>query len=95
MIARQNPQNPLNGNGEIIYMLINETAYSNKSIVTLIRSSLASRYTKKSNLSENFTIIEGQKNKTIHIDSNSVTILGHVHNGIILQLLPESTLFFF
>ena len=32
MIARQNPQNPLNGNGEIIYMLINETAYSNKSI---------------------------------------------------------------
>ena len=46
-------------------------------------------------LKTDFTIIEGQKNKTIHIDSNSVTILGHLHNGIILQLLPESTCFSF
>ena len=81
-----------------LLILINVKLFSfsfYKSIQTLIRSSPASRYTKKSNLPENFTIIEGQKNKTIHVDSNSVTILGHSHNGIILQLLPESTCFSF
>ena len=38
----------------------------------LLKLLLLSRYTKKSNLPENFTIIEGQKKKTIHIDSNNV-----------------------